>query len=671
MSQAFPIPRSDRRVDLTAAASQTVFTFPYPVLANQDVSVAVQAPSATQFVPLTYGVGYTVSGAPSTTSVTVTLTSPAAAGAVYRISGARVPSRTSSLAPYGSAYRVNLEAELDNITLVLQELRRDYQRLEDFVAGGASNVATQAEAEAGASNSLLMTPLRARQANFAFSRPTYATAAAAAAASITAVVTSFVVDGNLTQGDAPPARYLRVGSAPSHAGKIQSADGAWWELIERTVSPIWFGARDGFANNAATAMLAAAVYLSTKWGGGVIDVAGLYLRFDTLCTLTYADVIIDAPYWNKAVFRRNHDLGPIMTIASPTGAVQIAGAGLRGVTFQDVPTTFNGSGQGTNCKGTLANSPYGLVYDNLYAPLFQDIEFFNEGFQEKSIISMRPNRIRQTFNRVREVGRSCWHVRGSLLSGALLWGGGCWGDTVNIEAGFLNGSGVPIPSCDYGILIESCDGYQLLNLHIQSTNLADVAISRTSASAVLNNVKLPNAFLDIGKGDGILINGTQLVQAIEWGGTASSTGQDVTGSAAVKILSAARGVSLSPQRLEGFDYGVLVSSANAKDVVVELHEVSKLRSGVVAVTAGRYVKTFGGNVNGEDTTTVNGFYFGAGAVRCGVAATTVMGCTNAVVVDTGATDTGIAGCDLRNNAVAISNSGTNTKAKGNLGAADI
>jgi hypothetical protein len=112
MSTAFPIPRSDRRIDLAAAASQTVFTFPYPTLENQDVGVAVQAPAATQFTTLIYGLDYTVSGAPSSTGVTVTVTAPAVSGAVYRLTGARTPSRTTSLAPYGTSYRAALECVL-------------------------------------------------------------------------------------------------------------------------------------------------------------------------------------------------------------------------------------------------------------------------------------------------------------------------------------------------------------------------------------------------------------------------------------------------------------------------------------------------------------------------------------------------------------------------------
>lgn len=196
MSTAFPIPRSDRRIDLAAAASQTVFTFPYPTLENQDVGVALQAPGATQFTALVYGLDYTVTGAPSSTGVTVTVTTPAASGDVYRLTGARIPSRTTSLAPYGTSYRAALETELDNLTLVLQELRRDFLRLEDFANGGATNVASQAEAQAGADNTKLMTPLRTKEAVFAL-RPRFSLKDAGAVGNDTAAdrtAIQFVMD---------------------------------------------------------------------------------------------------------------------------------------------------------------------------------------------------------------------------------------------------------------------------------------------------------------------------------------------------------------------------------------------------------------------------------------------------------------------------------------------
>lgn len=56
--------------------------------------------------------------------------------------------------------------------------------------------------------------------------------------------------GYSTAGDGGGALYMRVISEPSHAGKIQSNDGAWWELSELTVNPVMFGAvGDGLADD--------------------------------------------------------------------------------------------------------------------------------------------------------------------------------------------------------------------------------------------------------------------------------------------------------------------------------------------------------------------------------------------------------------------------------------
>ncbi|MGV1985573.1 hypothetical protein ACQZ5N_03065 [Agrobacterium sp. 22-221-1] len=54
---------------------------------------------------------------------------------------------------------------------------------------------------------------------------------------------SFVrVNGYYVPGDDGAASYRKVNSEPTHAGKFQSADGAWWELAERRRTPEMFGA---------------------------------------------------------------------------------------------------------------------------------------------------------------------------------------------------------------------------------------------------------------------------------------------------------------------------------------------------------------------------------------------------------------------------------------------
>lgn len=58
------------------------------------------------------------------------------------------------------------------------------------------------------------------------------------------------IGGYSTVCDLGMAHYKRSASEPSHAGKFQSADGAWWELAEAVVTPEMFGAvGDGSVND--------------------------------------------------------------------------------------------------------------------------------------------------------------------------------------------------------------------------------------------------------------------------------------------------------------------------------------------------------------------------------------------------------------------------------------
>lgn len=59
-------------------------------------------------------------------------------------------------------------------------------------------------------------------------------------------------NGYMAPGDAGGALFLRVDSEPRHAGKMRSADGAWWELaVSETVTPKMFG-QIGAGADAAT-----------------------------------------------------------------------------------------------------------------------------------------------------------------------------------------------------------------------------------------------------------------------------------------------------------------------------------------------------------------------------------------------------------------------------------
>lgn len=60
---------------------------------------------------------------------------------------------------------------------------------------------------------------------------TFATLALAVAATIPVALNTVVLRGYTTAGDGGGALYKRSASEPSHAGKFQSADGAWWEMV--------------------------------------------------------------------------------------------------------------------------------------------------------------------------------------------------------------------------------------------------------------------------------------------------------------------------------------------------------------------------------------------------------------------------------------------------------
>ncbi len=75
--------------------------------------------------------------------------------------------------------------------------------------------------------------------------------------------TSLSLAGYYSTGDGGGARYKRAASEPSHAGKAQSLDGAWWELAEVGPSVKMFGARgDGRSVTALVSITSGAAILT-------------------------------------------------------------------------------------------------------------------------------------------------------------------------------------------------------------------------------------------------------------------------------------------------------------------------------------------------------------------------------------------------------------------------
>ncbi len=96
----------------------------------------------------------------------------------------------------------------------------------------------------------------------------FATRALALAATIPAEVQAIFLMGYSAAGDGGEALYGRVLVQPTHGGKMQTADGAWWELSEgQQIVPKMFGAPLNGVDDDAPAIQAAEDYIEQRQPG--------------------------------------------------------------------------------------------------------------------------------------------------------------------------------------------------------------------------------------------------------------------------------------------------------------------------------------------------------------------------------------------------------------------
>ncbi|WP_210335011.1 ubiquitin-activating E1 FCCH domain-containing protein [Mesorhizobium mediterraneum] len=121
------------------------------------------------------------------------------------------------------------------------------------IAAFATGAPLALAADATADDSDALAELGAGYASDAVNVPTYATKTGMSVLAVPAGISALRVDGFSAAGDGGAALYKRVVSRPSHAGKVQSLDGAWWELAEPTINVQMLGAVcDGVTNDATS-----------------------------------------------------------------------------------------------------------------------------------------------------------------------------------------------------------------------------------------------------------------------------------------------------------------------------------------------------------------------------------------------------------------------------------
>lgn len=274
MSVLYPIPRGTREVTLAASAGQTVFG-PIGFLLYDSLDIEVLVASAPGVTPTPIDPSR-VTAMPASPAIAfpaafnVTLLDPQPAGAQVTIRGLRVPERSTDVTRAGALQSQPLERELDKITAVNQELRRDVGRAAGILDGFQLDIETvnqkaaQAVTAADAAEDARDVAIAA--AGTALSN--FPSRSAAIVTNIPAPLVYVLAAGYGSAGDGGSAMYKRVVSEPTHQGKFQSADGSWWELVDRILRPEMFGI---IGINAAgdTAAYRAMISVANYRGGAV------------------------------------------------------------------------------------------------------------------------------------------------------------------------------------------------------------------------------------------------------------------------------------------------------------------------------------------------------------------------------------------------------------------
>lgn len=241
------------------------------------------------------------------------------------IRGKRKPRRTDQYMN-GAALKIqDHNYSLNRLETEMQEVRRDVDRIEDQVENilptvealvdRAEQAANNAEADANSANQSKNAAEAAKEAAESAAGSNLANAETAHAVTLTNIPTpvNYVrTAGYSSPGDGGQALYRRVPIEPAHAGKIRSADGAWWEIAEREFDIRQFGAVIDSPSNQGGVINSA---LSTAAALNISDVHlrgnGEYLSTEQI---SIPENVALNGNWRTTIKRGNNFVGDFITL---------------------------------------------------------------------------------------------------------------------------------------------------------------------------------------------------------------------------------------------------------------------------------------------------------------------------------------------------------------------
>jgi hypothetical protein len=223
-----------------------------------------------------------------------------------------------------------------------------FRLLTDQASAAIQAAAEDAQAAAEAARDLAIEAADQAAVEGAGDVPMMPSRAFAIAATIPVARTYVQVQGYATHGDGGAALYKKVVSEPTHAGKFQSADGAWWELAELSIVPQMLGAKaDGIADD--TVALQAAINVGSAQNKPVKLTFGIHRLTTTISLPQYARIAGSGMpiIWSSA--------GNNPTVEQGTW-VHLDHAGV-GFVADDAAITFPNGFRNISDFGTFRNQP--------------------------------------------------------------------------------------------------------------------------------------------------------------------------------------------------------------------------------------------------------------------------------------------------------------------------